>query len=891
MPFVSQQQRKYFYAKLPHLAKKWEDHTPKGKKLPKYKKEEGGFTQLQKGGIAKKVNPQDIKPSDTSSTGVVKPYVEVYPENMVYPPVTVTGHSDKGTREFFDNVRKEDEDAYQALTEIGRHHGFAKVSYKDKGSVGHYNPLTNTSTLHKVNSERPYTVGDYPSTNIYEPNGYAKTYLEELAHKIQFDKNPAGSAFKWATNDLIDYTKRLYTKPKIKKLYQEGYENPDVAINNDEMTRLRRSSDPYLDKDALEYEAHSIISPKLIEEFVSNYGNSINASLKLDEVLNKKQKGGLSATGYLPTSKDKNRPYNVIPSPDITMKTVPHPVLGISQETGEEKMMMPGEEHHFENTQNVLEIPMFQKLNKKQAGGRLVTQVPEGYNFLKEDGGKKYYNKKSATALAMAQASGQARGGAQYEQFLQTQLGNGVSPDELVAKKYIDGSAVGKYQQYYKPIEDTVYTEQAPLPKVDVSAKARRGEPAYDVNRHIAAEIFYDSRDSKNTPDGGTLNTANQNARFKFRNDFGYTGEEVEVPANDVQKYLGIGNSFTSNDTYKQLLSKASKPAIAQKKHGGLVRVMQLGGVNTVQPYDRDVNNVQAPNLTGLKPMTLIQPQPMKRREDNDLSFLPAVANSVAEALATRVDMQRKDNYIQSNLANPFNYIPETNNTNKYVNYGTPQFQEGGETGGDDYEDMQDEDFLYQDETAADTEPAEQTEAPVENQVPDTSEDDQIVQDDEPIDLGESDDSEESTLTAPVVSDRLKSIVLNQNTGGLDNEIAAVESGGDYRAQNPNSSAVGKYQFLWNQWKGDIAKATGITSKEQFRNNPEAQEKFYSQYKQNVLLPSAASLQKYNSKGLNFNQLAKLVHFKGVGGAKKYLTSGVDDTRANNISIPKYIGK
>ncbi len=33
MPFKSEQQRKFFRAKLPHLADEWEAHTPK-KKLP-----------------------------------------------------------------------------------------------------------------------------------------------------------------------------------------------------------------------------------------------------------------------------------------------------------------------------------------------------------------------------------------------------------------------------------------------------------------------------------------------------------------------------------------------------------------------------------------------------------------------------------------------------------------------------------------------------------------------------------------------------------------------------------------------------------------------------------------------------------------------------------------
>lgn len=34
-PFRSQAQRKFMYANHPAMAKKWEAHTPKGKKLPK----------------------------------------------------------------------------------------------------------------------------------------------------------------------------------------------------------------------------------------------------------------------------------------------------------------------------------------------------------------------------------------------------------------------------------------------------------------------------------------------------------------------------------------------------------------------------------------------------------------------------------------------------------------------------------------------------------------------------------------------------------------------------------------------------------------------------------------------------------------------------------------
>lgn len=50
----------------------------------------------------------------------------------------------------------------------------------------------------------------------------------------------------------------------------------------------------------------------------------------------------LSTKGYKKNSPDKDRPYNVIPSGDITMENVEFPVLGIDN-LGNEKLMQPGE--------------------------------------------------------------------------------------------------------------------------------------------------------------------------------------------------------------------------------------------------------------------------------------------------------------------------------------------------------------------------------------------------------------------------------------------------------------------------------------------------------------------------------------------------------------------
>ena len=64
----------------------------------------------------------------------------------------------------------------------------------------------------------------------------------------------------------------------------------------------------------------------------------------------------LSTTGYKKDSPDKDRPYNVIPSGDITMQNVEFPVLGIDN-LGNEKVMHPGKDYKFPGD-TVLEFPM-----------------------------------------------------------------------------------------------------------------------------------------------------------------------------------------------------------------------------------------------------------------------------------------------------------------------------------------------------------------------------------------------------------------------------------------------------------------------------------------------------------------------------------------------------
>ena len=132
----------------------------------------------------------------------------------------------------------------------------------------------------------------------------------------------------------------------------------------------------------------------------------------------------------------------------------------------------------------------------------------------------------------------------------------------------------------------------------------------------------------------------------------------------------------------------------------------------------------------------------------------------------------------------------------------------------------------------------------------------------------------------------------NSNTsfGSFTDDIIRKESGGNYQATNPNSSAAGKYQFLWNTWGSKIADFTGVQSKQEFLNNPQAQDSFYNDYYlPQELLPAVKRLK---NKGFNLDTdtLAKLVHFRGEQGAYNYLTGKEgDQPESYNMRTSQYI--
>jgi hypothetical protein len=147
---------------------------------------------------------------------------------------------------------------------------------------------------------------------------------------------------------------------------------------------------------------------------------------------------------------------------------------------------------------------------------------------------------------------------------------------------------------------------------------------------------------------------------------------------------------------------------------------------------------------------------------------------------------------------------------------------------------------------------------------------------------------------------------LQKLSGGFDankftKDTYTQESGGNYKAWSDTSTATGKYQFLWGtkagkMWGDDIRRVTGVTSREQFRDSPKAQEQFYNFYLEKHIKPAVKKLASQGAKfGLTPTEVGRVVHFQGKKGAEIAFAKGKEAlyTRdgKGNPSIMEYLGK
>lgn len=128
----------------------------------------------------------------------------------------------------------------------------------------------------------------------------------------------------------------------------------------------------------------------------------------------------------------------------------------------------------------------------------------------------------------------------------------------------------------------------------------------------------------------------------------------------------------------------------------------------------------------------------------------------------------------------------------------------------------------------------------------------------------------------------------------LRQAIIQKESEGNYKALPRKkdgslaSSAVGAYQFLWNSHKDDIIRVTGVHSKEEFRNNPKAQDAYFDYWDQAVLTPWAQKIKKELGAKASLKEIKTKIHFAGPKGAYDYFRTGKQTVDAFGTTTGTY---
>ncbi len=212
-----------------------------------------------------------------------------------------------------------------------------------------------------------------------------------------------------------------------------------------------------------------------------------------------------------------------------------------------------------------------------------VKTAPADYVFDTEEDGKKYYKKSGSAQLPMASSTGTA-GGPEYEKFLQEKLASGISPEQLVTNKYISPENASKYQQYYKPSQNYVYTQPDPQ-TVDKPAFAFQGEPIYKGNK-LYGLVQYNDRNSKGQADPGSLNTGYENVKFMYVDEYGKPVQDkgvYNIPSEDWNKEFGPTRHVKDENFFTKYNSSITKLDSGGKVSGQKLKV-EDGNFKQISP-------------------------------------------------------------------------------------------------------------------------------------------------------------------------------------------------------------------------------------------------------------------------------------------------------------------
>lgn len=125
--------------------------------------------------------------------------------------------------------------------------------------------------------------------------------------------------------------------------------------------------------------------------------------------------------------------------------------------------------------------------------------------------------------------------------------------------------------------------------------------------------------------------------------------------------------------------------------------------------------------------------------------------------------------------------------------------------------------------------------------------------------------------------------------------IIAPENSGkrNYVAMNPESSATGAYQILYNPMKDELATKYGVRSRQDFANNPSVQEEVMDQLTIKYALDAIDLEKEYapqlGDKMPKQHEVMALIHYLGRGRTREYLGYVLRDGKDEMSVMPAYV--
>lgn len=166
-----------------------------------------------------------------------------------------------------------------------------------------------------------------------------------------------------------------------------------------------------------------------------------------------------STKGYKKDSPDRDNPYNVIPSGNITMKDVPHPVFGIDN-WHNMQLMMPGGEYKFPGSY-VFEIPI------KQTGGGDEATRADSLALLKNAQEVQDYYMYSGNYTTDSYKPGQIRRGDPLADFMSYGRYIGPTGQKTIPKAEDFRKDINPYQYMQRETESSILDTRAPMSLYD----------------------------------------------------------------------------------------------------------------------------------------------------------------------------------------------------------------------------------------------------------------------------------------------------------------------------------------------------------------------------------------------------------------------------------------